>query len=98
MAVGLALVLFYVLGPGLTVLAELVAIAAGGAVAGRLAPRRGGFHGGLVAVLWIAAEALSDPLFAAPPDVVGDAAITVLMDIVRLTVGVAAGWTAARLR
>jgi hypothetical protein len=97
-AFGTALLLFYVLGAGLNTVAGVVAVGAGAAVAGRLAPSAGGLHGGLVAAFWIVAEALSDPFFAAPPDVVGDAAATVLIDVIRLAVGIAAGWLGARAR
>lgn len=75
-----------------------VGIAAGAAVAGRLARQRSGFHGGLVAVLWIAAEALSEPFRPAPADVVADLAQTILLDVVRLALGVAFGWLGGRLR
>ena len=67
-------------------------IAAGSAVAGRLARARGGFHGGLVAVVWIAAEALAEPFRPAAGDVVADLAGTVVVDVLRLAVGVLFGW------
>ncbi|MBI2983466.1 MAG: hypothetical protein HYY42_04720 [Chloroflexi bacterium] len=72
--------------------AVAVGIAAGAAVAGRLARERSGFHGGLVAVLWIGAEALSEPFRPAPADVVADLAQTILLDVVRLALGVLFGW------
>ena len=67
-------------------------IAAGAAVAGRLAKARSAFHGGLVAVLWIAAEALADPLRPAPGDALSDTALTVVADVIRLGLGVLFGW------
>jgi uncharacterized membrane protein YccC len=97
-ALGAALLLFYMGGPRLNVVAGLVAVAAGALVAGRLARVAGGLHGGLVGALWIAAEALSDPLFTGPADVVGDTALTVVLDVTRLGLGVGAGWLGARLR
>jgi hypothetical protein len=72
--------------------AVAVGIAVGAAVAGRLAALRSAFHGGLVAVLWIGAEALSEPFRPAPADVVVDLAQTILLDVVRLALGVAFGW------
>jgi hypothetical protein len=75
-----------------------VGIAAGAAVAGRLATARGGFHGGLVAVLWIGAEALADPFRPAPANVATDLANTILLDVAWLTLGIAAGWAGGRLR
>jgi len=75
-----------------TLPAVAVGIAAGAAVAGRLAPVRSAFHGGLVAVLWIAAEALAEPFRPAPADVVTDLAQTILADVVRLALGVVFGW------
>jgi hypothetical protein len=75
-----------------------VGIAAGAAVAGWLATARGGFHGGLVAALWIGAEALAEPFRPAPADVVADLANTILLDLVWLTLGVAFGWIGGRLR
>ncbi len=73
-------------------------IAAGSAVAGRLARARGAFHGGLVAVVWIAAEALAEPFRPAASDVVLDLAATVVSDVLRLLVGVVFGWLGGRLR
>ena len=73
-------------------------IAAGSAVAGRLAKARPAFHGGLVAVVWIAAEALSEPLRPAAGDVVVDLAATTVSDVLRLAIGVLAGWTGGRAR
>lgn len=67
-------------------------VAAGGAVAGWLATSRSAFHGGLVAVLWIAAEALAEPFRGAAGDVVTDLAQTILADVVRLALGVLFGW------
>jgi len=95
-AFGAALLLFYVLGPGLNTVAGFVAVVAGAVVAGRLAPAAGGLHGGLVAAFWIVAEALSDPLFTAPSDVVGDTALTVAFDVLRLVLGVVGGWIGGR--
>ncbi len=67
-------------------------IAAGAALAGRLAGSRSAFHGGLVAVLWIGAEALAEPLRPGAADVVSDLAQTVLADVIRISLGVAFGW------
>lgn len=99
-AFGAALLLFYLLGAGLSTVAGLASVGAGALVAGRLAPAAGGLHGGLVAALWIVAEALSDPFFAAPaaPDVVADTALALAVDIVRLALGVAAGWVGGGVR
>jgi len=68
-------------------------IAAGGFLAGRLARSAGLLQGGMVAVLWIAAEALGD--IASPPavaDPVADLALVVLSDIFRISLGAAFGW------
>jgi hypothetical protein len=96
-AVASGIVLFYVFGTGLGPVAGLVSVAAGALIAGWRAPAAGWLHGGLVATLWIAAEAVTDPLFPAAPDVVADAALTVIGDILRLALGVAAGWLGARI-
>jgi hypothetical protein len=97
-AFGTGLLLFYLLGAGLNTVAGFASVAAGAFVAGRLAPGAGALHGGLVAAFWIAAEALSDPFFAAPADVVGDTALTLAIDVVRLSLGAGAGWLGARMR
>lgn len=81
--------------PGLAVPAG---IAAGAALAGRLATTRSAFHGGLVAVLWIAAEALAEPFRPAHPDVAADLARTLLSDVLNLGLGVAFGWLGGRAR
>lgn len=68
-------------------------IAAGGFLAGRLAGSAGLLQGGMVAVLWIAAEALGD--IASPPaaaDPVADLALVVLSDIFRISLGAGFGW------
>lgn len=78
------------LAPGLP--AEPIGIAAGAAVAGRLANARGAFHGGLVAVLAVAAQALAEPLRPPPPDVAADLAQTVVADAGRLALGTLFGW------
>lgn len=75
-----------------------VGIAAGSAVAGRLARARGAFHGGLVAVVWIAAEALAEPFRPAAGDVIGDFGATIAADLLGLAVGVVFGWLGGRLR
>ena len=97
-ALGAGAVLSYVLGAGLNTVAGFASVAAGAATAGLLAPTAGGFHGGLVAALWIVAEALTDPLLAAASNVVADTASTLLLDVLRLAVGVGAGWLASRTR
>ncbi len=81
---------------GLAAAAVPAGIAVGAGVAGRLAAVRGAFHGGLVAVLWIAAEALAEPFRPAPPDVVSDLAQTVLADLIRLGLGLLFGWLGGR--
>ena len=78
--------------------AVLVGIAAGAAIAGWLATARSAFHGGLVAALLIGAEALAEPFRPAAGDVITDLAATVASDVLRLMVGVAAGWLGGRLR
>jgi hypothetical protein len=93
-----ALLLLYVGGAGIGPVAVSTAIAVGGAVAGQLAPRAGALHGGLVAVLFIAAEALSDPFFPGGPDPLADTAMTVASDVLRLALGVGGGWVGARMR
>ena len=79
-------------------LAVAVGIAAGSAVAGFLARARGAFHGGLVAVAWIAAEALAEPFRPAAGDVIGDFGATIAADLLGLAVGVVFGWLGGRLR
>jgi hypothetical protein len=86
------------LPPGAGSLVTGAGIAAGGAVAGRLARARGPFHGGLVAVLWIAAEALSEPFRPAAVDVLSDTAQAIVADVVRVGIGVAFGWLGGRAR
>jgi hypothetical protein len=77
-----------------------VGIAAGALAAGRLATARSAFHGSLVAVLWIAAEALADPFVGRPlpVDVAADLARTILLDVLWLALGVGCGWLGGRLR
>lgn len=71
-------------------------IAAGAALAGRLALSRGAFHGGLVAVLWIGAEALAEPFRPGAVDIAADLAATLLADVARLGLGVLFGWLGGR--
>lgn len=78
--------------------AAVAGVAAGAAVAGRLARAHGAFHGGLVAVLLIAAEALAEPLRPAATDVAADLARTVIADALRLGAGVLFGWLGHRAR
>lgn len=67
-------------------------------VAGYLAPARPAYRGGLVGVAMIVALALTEP-FRPPAGNVGtDLALTVLLDVVLLVTGVAAGWVGGRLR
>jgi len=75
-----------------TLPAVAVGIAVGAAVAGWLATSRGAFHGGLVAVLWMAAEALAEPFRPAPADIATDLAQTLVADVLRLALGVSFGW------
>src|SRR6266508_4364240 len=77
---------------GLAAAAIPAGIAVGAAVAGRLAGVRSAFHGGLVAVLWVGAEALAEPLRPAAADVAADLAQTVVADVIRLALGVLFGW------
>jgi hypothetical protein len=79
-------------------LAVPAGIAVGAAVAGRVAPVRSAFHGGLVAVLWIAAEALAEPFRPVAADVAVDLAQTLVADVVRLGLGVAFGWLGGRMK
>lgn len=77
----------------LSALSVTAGIAAGGFLAGRLAGSAGLLQGGMVAVLWIAAEALGD--IASPPaaaDPVADLALVLLSDIFRISLGAAFGW------
>ncbi len=78
--------------------ALLIAVAAGGATAGAVARANGAFHGALVGVLWIAAEALLEPFRPAAADVAADLARTVLSDVLLLAAGAAFGLLGARLR
>jgi hypothetical protein len=48
--------------------------------------------------LWVAAEALAEPLRPAAADVVADTAQTVLADVVRIAIGLAFGWLGGRAR
>lgn len=73
-------------------------IAAGAAVAGRAAPTDGGFHGGLVGVLWIAGAAVLEPLTPAATDVAADLARTLAVDVALLALGVLFGWAGGLAR
>lgn len=78
--------------PAIGTFAPLPGIAAGAFVAGRLARQAGLLHGGMVAVLWIAIDAISS-LFGAPPpgDIASDTVLILLRDVIHLAVGSAAG-------
>jgi hypothetical protein len=80
----------------LLVAATPVGLAAGGAAAGRLARAAGALQGGMVAVLWIIAEALADVFGPPAADVVADVALTLLGDAGRIAIGALSGWLAAR--
>ncbi|OGO68255.1 MAG: hypothetical protein A3H36_09435 [Chloroflexi bacterium RIFCSPLOWO2_02_FULL_71_16] len=75
-----------------------VGLAAGGAVAGRLAGVFGAFQGGMVAVLWILAEALTDMVAPQAADVLGDIALVVLGDAGRIAIGALFGWLGERAK
>ena len=98
-AAGLLLALLLSLGPApLGAVAVPLGTAAGAAVAGRLGRSAGAFHGALVAVLWILADALGDTFAPAARDLLADTARTLLADVGRLALGLAFGWLGARIR
>jgi hypothetical protein len=80
----------------LLVAATPLGIAAGGAAAGRLARAAGALQGGMVAVLWIIAEALADVFGPPATDVAAEVALTLLGDAARIAIGALFGWVAAR--
>lgn len=88
-------ILLSLAGAGLGAVAA--GVAAGATVSGRLAPAAGAYHGALVAVLWIAAEAFSEPFRPSAGDVVADLAATLLWDAARVATGLVFGWLGARL-
>lgn len=80
-----------------TVLALLITAVAA-LVAGRFAPARPAYRGGLVGVAMILAMALTEPFRPAATSVASDLAATILFDVVVLGVGIGAGWLGGRLR
>ena len=78
--------------------AVALGMAAGAGLAGRLSGANASFHGGLVAVLWIAAQALLEPLQPQAADVAGDLARTLLTDVLLLVVGATFGALGGRTR
>lgn len=78
--------------PAVATFAPLPGIGLGAFVAGRLAGQGGLLQGGLVAALWIAADAVAS-LFGAPPqgELATDTVLILLRDLIHLSVGSAAG-------
>lgn len=96
--VGIATVVVATLlsAPVLSLWASPVGLTAGGAVAGRISGHFGLLQGGMVAVLWIVAEALAASFEPQAEDVVADLAVVLLADAGRLTLAGVAGWIGAR--
>lgn len=67
-------------------------------IAGYLTPARPAFRGGLTGVAMIVALAVTEPFRPAAESVPADLAATVLLDVLILATGVAAGWLGGRLR
>ena len=77
--------------------AAVVAVPAGGFLAGRLAGAAGLLQGAIVAVLFIVAQAvLASVGPAGTADVVTDTVTTIGWDVLLLALGAAGGWVATR--
>ena len=84
-------------GVGLLLLAATpIGLAAGGATAGRLAGTFGLLQGGMVGILWVLAEALSETFDPSTGDVVSDVALILLADGGRIALAAGSGWLGAR--
>ena len=83
--------------PMVAAFAPLPGIAAGGFAAGRLARQGGLLQGGMVGVLWIAADAVASLSSSQTPgDLAADTVLTLVRDVIHLAVGAAAGALGAR--
>ncbi len=96
LAISVSLVAAVAGSPILLAAAVWLAIAVGGAAAGRLARAAGALHGGLVAVLWIVADMLAGTAGPQTGDVITDTVRTVAFDASWLAVGALAGWLGSR--
>ena len=79
-------------------LVPVLLVAVAGAIAGYLARERPAFRGGLTGVAMIVALALTEPFRPAAESIPADLAATLILDVVILATGVAAGWAGGRLR
>lgn len=73
-----------------------VGLAAGGAIAGRISGTFGFLQGGMVAILWVVAEALSETFGPPSGDILGEVALIVLADGGRILLAGTFGWLGAR--
>lgn len=100
-AIFVGLVAALVLGIGATTIGlglagQVVAVGAGGAVAGWRAKRAGAFHGAVVGAVWIFVfSAISEPNVAGEGILI-DTAEAVISDVLYLAAAAAGGWLAGR--
>lgn len=81
---------------GLHLAATPLGLAAGGAAAGRISRVFGALQGGMVAVLWIIAEALADAFAPASANALADVALIIAADAARIAIAALFGWLGAR--
>lgn len=73
-----------------------VGLAAGGATAGRISGTFGLLQGGMVGILWVVAEALSETFGPPSSDILGEVALILFADGSRILLAAAFGWLGAR--
>jgi hypothetical protein len=73
-----------------------IGLAAGGATAGRISGSFGLLQGGMVGILWVVAEALSETFGPPSDDILGEVALILLADGSRVLLAAAFGWLGAR--
>jgi hypothetical protein len=73
-----------------------VGLATGGAAAGRISGTFGLLQGGMVGILWVLAEALSETFGPPSGDLLADVALIVLADGGRILLAAVSGWLGAR--
>jgi hypothetical protein len=73
-----------------------IGLAAGGATAGRISGSFGLLQGGMVGILWVVAEALSETFGPPSGDILADVALILLSDGSRILLAAAFGWLGAR--